>query len=297
MRSARPPGAPVELTSCAGERLQPAAIADDRPDERQRDRHVEAEPAIPADLFGRLALRHQRARHRDAEEPPALRPATRRVHSSPSGCRMNEKGPKRSRSTPGPSPGFRDRCETKLFSPKRRVHFSPRPVCLLGDADGNRGGCGGKAEQAGDKSGQTPGAPLDGAFAGEAVEVMDVGEPPPRLGQRGKFLGHHAFQQRRRRRFAAPEADAKRGKACLDLVERQQPDRRARAWRVMASPPISRSASSRAGVGGTCGPSPASAISVQRRSTACPCRSRPIGIDDHAAAVGTEMSRAGRRSI
>ena len=49
-----------------------------------------------------------------------------------------------------------------------------------------------------------------------------------------------------------------------------------RAPGAMVPPPISRSASSSAGVGGTCGPSPASAISVQRRSTARPWLSRPI---------------------
>src|SRR3954466_260603 len=53
-------------------RLQPASVADDRPDEWQGYRYVEAELAICADFFRRPALRRQPARHRTAEETPAL---------------------------------------------------------------------------------------------------------------------------------------------------------------------------------------------------------------------------------
>ena len=57
---------------------------------------------------------------------------------------LKENGPNRSRSTPGPSSSRRDKCETKDFSPKRRVHFSPAAVFSFRTATAMEGVAGGK---------------------------------------------------------------------------------------------------------------------------------------------------------
>ena len=75
-KSARRPASRCGSSRAPGSRLQPAAIAHDQAGERQRDFNVEAEPAVgsPIALDG-FALRHQRARQRNAKRHASFRRA------------------------------------------------------------------------------------------------------------------------------------------------------------------------------------------------------------------------------